>query len=197
MANTSPTESATENEKSTPEEGRKSRRRRAGKLKLPGSSTGGLKSRWPTLAALVIALIAVGIAVVAWVHPLHGGTSSQTFNDEQTANAKKNVCTAYTTVKQAVVGNTHLKNPGGDNPIGTLAVAANARLSLLGGGVYLRDRLSAEPATPDDLSKALNTMADTLEELGINYLAGASYLVQDPLRDDLNMQIAQVDKLCS
>jgi hypothetical protein len=159
------------------------------------STTGGRKSRWPTFAALAIAVVAAGLAIVAWFRPPHG--ASPTFTSQQIADAKTNVCSAYTAVQQGVVINTHLVNPRADDPIGTLAVAANARLALLGGGAYLRDRLAAEPAAPADLAKAVKSMANTIEQLGINYLAGASNLVQDPLRNDLNSEIAQINGLCA
>jgi hypothetical protein len=88
-------------------------------------------------------------------------------------------------------------NPRGNDQIGTLAVAANARLALLGGGAYLRDRLDAEPATPADLAKALKAMAGTMEQLGINYLAGSTSTAQDLLRNNLDKEIAAINKLCA
>jgi hypothetical protein len=140
-------------------------------------------------------VIAVAIALVALFHPVN--SASRSFNSQEIADAKTNLCSAYTAAHQAVVINTHLVNPRADDPIGPLAVAANARLALLGGGAYLRDRVAAEPAAPADLSKTLTYMADTIEQLGINYLAGASNLVQDPLRDNLNKEIRALDQLCS
>jgi hypothetical protein len=155
----------------------------------------GWKSRWPTFAALAIAVLALAIAALAWFRPVH--SASPAFTAQQTADAKTNVCTASAVARQAVVTNTHLVNPRGDDQIGTLAVAANARLALLGGGAYLRDRLDAEPATPADLAKALKAMAGTMEQLGINYLAGASSVTQNPLRNNLDKEIAAINKLCA
>jgi hypothetical protein len=151
----------------------------------------GWKSRWPTFAALAIAVLALAIAALAWFRPVHGASP------QQTADAKTNVCTGYAVARQAVVTNTHLVNPRGGDQIGTLAVAANARLALLGGGAYLRERLDAEPATPADLAKALKAMAGTMEQLGINYLAGAPGTAQDPLRNNLDKEIAAINKLCA
>jgi hypothetical protein len=151
-------------------------------------------SRWHVLAALVIAVIAAAVAILAWFYPHR---SASHFSDEQTAAAKKNVCSADAAIHHAVVANTHLANPDPNSPIGQLAVAANARLALLGGGVYLRDRLAAEPAAPADLAKAVTAMANTIERLGINYLAGASTTVQDPLRHELDSQIGQINGQCA
>lgn len=151
-------------------------------------------SPWLTLAALVIAVIAVAVAVAAWFRPAHDGAT--TFTGDQVNQAKANVCSTYTTVRKAVVLNTHLNNPNPNDPTGQLAVAANARLALLGGGSYLQDRLDAEPAAPADLANAVRSMANTIEQLGIAYLADAGTIVLDPLRHDLDANIRQINDLC-
>ncbi len=160
----------------------------------PSRSAPEWKSRWPTYAALALALIAVVIAIVALFRPFDSGSS---YNSQQTAAAKAGVCSGFAVVRQAVVINTHLSNPRPDEPSGTLAVAANARLALLGGGAYLQNRLTAAPAAPADLTKTVRYMADTIEQLGINYLAGAPNEVQDPLRSNLDQQIKAVAQLCA
>jgi len=148
--------------------------------------------RLQTAVALVLALIAVGVAVAAWFRPTH-----ETVSYPQSGNAKTNLCNAYTVVRQGVVFNTHLANPGGNDPTGQFAVAANARLALLGGGEYLRVRLAAQTNPPADLAKAINNMAVTVEQLGINYLANADDSLQVPLRHDLDGQIQQLNKMCA
>jgi hypothetical protein len=142
---------------------------------------------------LALAAIAVAVAVAAWFRVGHG---SPHFNDSQISQAKSNICAAYTTVRQGVVANTHMTSPNPNDPIGQLAVAANARLALLGGGAYLRDRLAAEPATPADLAQALTSMSSSLEQLGVNYLAGVDSTTQDPLRKDLDGEISQLNGIC-
>jgi hypothetical protein len=76
-------------------------------------------------------------------------------------------------------------------------VAANARLALLGGGGYLRDSLNSQTAPPADLANAVNSLANTIEQLGVNYLANAGNKLQAPLRKDLDSEIAQLNKLCA
>lgn len=160
---------------------------------IPAAS---MLSRWITLAALAIAVIALTLAIVDRFYPPSHDSASATFSDQQVKTAKTNICAAYITVGRAVVTNTHLESPPDGGPMGPLAVATSARLALYGGGSYLRDRLSREPATPGDLTKAVNSMATTLEELGINYLAGAPDFTQDQLRHNLDAQISDVRGLC-
>lgn len=145
-------------------------------------------SKWPTYAALVLATIAVVLAGLAYFRPAHNASVAQ-----QGGDAKKNVCSAYADAHKAVVINTHLES---QNPDLQLAIAANARLALIGSGVYLRDRLEANTGAPADLVTAANTFANTIEQLGINYLTQAGAEVQDPLRNQLNSQITDLDKLC-
>lgn len=147
-------------------------------------------SRWARFVTPAIAVLAVAIAVAAWFRAAH----APTFSNDQTAQAKTNICAAYTTVRQAEVANTNLGGPS--DPIGHLAVAANARLALLGGGTYLQNRLEAEPATPANLAKAVNSWANAIEQLGVNYLAGAPDAAQDPVRHDVDAQAAQINDMC-
>jgi hypothetical protein len=152
-------------------------------------------SRWATFAALAIAVIATAVAVAAWFRPAPQ-SASPTFSDQQTAQAKTNVCSAYAAVHQGVVRNTHLADSNPDDAAGQLAIAANARLALLGGGAYLNDRVAAQPATPADLAQAVGSMGTTIEQLGVGYLEAASNIVLDPLRHDLDSQVAQINRLC-
>jgi uncharacterized protein YbjT (DUF2867 family) len=139
-------------------------------------------------------VLALAIAVFGWFDSVHNAPG---FTGQQTADAKKHVCTTYQIARQAVVINTHLANPRGDDQIGTLAVAANARLALVGGGSYLRESLASEPATPTDLAKAVKAMAGTIEQLGMDYLAGAPSSTQDALRSDLDKEISAINQLCA
>jgi hypothetical protein len=58
-------------------------------------------------------------------------------------------------------------------------VATNARLALLGGGAYLKDRVDANSAAPGDLVNAVSNFANTIEQLGVNYLIGAGRYQRD------------------
>jgi len=79
--------------------------------------------------------------------------------------------------RKAVVLNTTCK---AQTRTANLAVAANARLALIGGGAYLSQRLAANTAAPADIANAANSLANTIQQLGINYLNQAPADVQDP-----------------
>lgn len=150
-------------------------------------------SRWGILATSVLALIAVVLAALAYFRPPH---TSETSTPQQGGDAKANVCSAYAAAHSAVVINTHLQSPNPNDPIAELSVATSARLALIGSGAYMKDRLDANTAAPTDVANAINSVANTIEQLGINYLNRAATDAQESLRRDLNSQINAADKLC-
>ena len=145
------------------------------------------------LAALAIALIATAVAAAALLRPAHEG-ASQSFSGQQSVEAKKSVCSAYVIVRKAVSEKT--PNPRPDDPLAKMSVTTNRQLVLLAGGVHLQEALTVEPAAPADLAKAISSMANTLEHLSINNLAGADKKFQIQLWKDFGSQAAQVSKLC-
>jgi hypothetical protein len=149
-------------------------------------------SRWGVLLAPVIALVALVFAALAYFHPTH---ATPTGAAQQGGDAKANVCAAYGAAHNAVVVNTHMQSP--KDPTAELSVATSARLALIGSGAYLKDRLDANTAAPADIANAINSVATTIEQLGINYLNGAAADAQAALRQDLNKQIAAADKACA
>jgi hypothetical protein len=154
-------------------------------------------SRWATVAALVLALISTGLAVAGWFYyPHKGAAGSGTYSNQQTKDAKKDICETFIKVDRAVVRNSKLKNPDNGGPIGALAVATAARFAFYGGGAYLRDKVSQEPATPADLAKSVNGLASDLEDLAIGYLAGAAEFTQDELRQSLDDKIKATVEIC-
>ena len=123
------------------------------------------------LVVAVIALIAIGLAAWALLRPAPG--SDPDYSDSQRADAKTKVCAAFDVVRRGVNLNTSLSVPGGqDDVTGTLAVAANARLSAYVGGLYLLERL--DPATPTELADPIRGFANLLTDIGAAATAGAS-----------------------
>jgi hypothetical protein len=150
-------------------------------------------SRWLTYASLVLAAIAVTLAALAYFHPAHNKASVA----QQGGDAKANVCSAFASARQAVVVTTHMHSPNINDQVAELAVATNARLALIGSGSYLHERIAANSAAPADLAKAATTMANTVQQLGMNYLTNAAPDAQAPIRKDLDAEITQINQLCS
>ncbi len=116
--------------------------------------------------ALAVALLSTGLSAAALVRTLDRDPA---YSDEQRSTATARVCTAFDTVRAGVATNTNVTAP--DDISGSLAAAANARLALSDGGLYLLARL--DPATPADLADAVRTFADALLDIGAAATAGA------------------------
>jgi hypothetical protein len=121
-------------------------------------------SRWAAPAALIIAVIAVALALWALI-----SASSKAPETALAGDPKVRVCTAFGTVSQAIPLQTNMDL--GPDKVAQNAVAANARLSLIGGSQYLLNRLDS--ATPSQLSDPVRLFANSLQEIGMNALAGA------------------------
>ncbi|MFY9767199.1 MAG: hypothetical protein WAK42_19875, partial [Mycobacterium sp.] len=52
-------------------------------------------SRWATLAALIIAVLAASLAVAGWFYPNKSASSTPTYTDQQTKDAKKHICETF------------------------------------------------------------------------------------------------------
>jgi hypothetical protein len=132
----------------------------------PSANSTGKGASAVALLSLIVALAAIGVA--AWAIVMAWPQKAET--PQPTAEAKQKVCAAFDTVSKAVQLQTHADL--GSDPIAQTAVASNARLSLIGGGEYLRSQLDDQ--TPPELAKAVGLFANNLEDIGINALAGTT-----------------------
>ncbi|WP_409427324.1 hypothetical protein [Mycobacterium sp. SMC-11] len=188
----------TESEKQDPpakKAGTEKRRSAPAPAPAPAQSSTG-----PLLIAAAVGLVAglIGGAAVSALWPSGSSSSggSTKFSSEQVNDAKKDVCGAVVLARQAVANNMHMKNPDPENPVAQLAVAANARLSLTAGAAYLRGRLEADPATPQDIVDSTQKMAGALERLNLSYLVGQPNTEREQLGHDLDSHITTLGKLC-
>jgi hypothetical protein len=142
-------------------------------------------------AALAVAVIAAAAAIAGWVWPAHQKAS---FSDQESASAKTSVCAAVATVRNAVFVKS--PKPPPDDQLAHFAHASNERVALLGGGAYLRETVAAEPATPADLAKAVNSVGVTLEKMGLDYLARSNKTVTESLQRDFGSEMHDVNQIC-
>ena len=122
---------------------------------------------------LVLAIAAAALSGWLLIRLAQEGTpNTPNYSGAQRADAKQKVCSAMNLVRKGVSLNTNMQPPGGPEDVtGTLAVAANARISLSDGGQYLLARL--DPATPPDLADAVKKFANLLMDIGAGAIAGA------------------------
>jgi hypothetical protein len=162
---------------------------------LPATTRAG-QLRSTTLALLTIALlVSSGIAVVGWFRPEQPKPSPlTTYTGQQVTDAKAKVCAAHDKVHHAV-GLTSARSS--DDPTLHLAIATSGRQALDVGSSYLLTTLAEQPATPPDLTAAVHKLANTFQELTVDYLAEVSDSELDPLlrtSDQLTMTIEGICK---
>lgn len=119
---------------------------------------------------LVVAVAALGVGLWALLSDSEE-SSEPAYTEEQSAEATTKTCEAFESVRRGVSINSNRAAPGGEEDVvGSLAVAANARLSLLGGGQYLLAVL--DPATPEELQNQVREFGVTLMDIGAGSTAG-------------------------
>jgi hypothetical protein len=122
---------------------------------------------WFAPVALVLAVIAVGLAGWSLVRSNSApAADAPTFTSQQTADAKTRACGAFDIVRTSVTMQTNADL--GPDPVAKEAVAANARLAIIGGGQFLLSRL--DPAAPPQIADAVRSFANNLQEIGMNQL---------------------------
>ncbi|KHO24813.1 hypothetical protein QQ25_03465 [Mycolicibacterium setense] len=150
------------------------------------------------IVALVAALAASGVAISALLHKPEASngvaTPALTPTSEQVSAARTRTCDNFKKVASGVAIQTHTQPE--DNPTSGQAVAANARLSMLGGGTYLLDNI--DPAAPSDLNDAVKEFAGTLQTVAVNALAGMGNDAPDQagLLQKAQTETERIEALC-
>lgn len=190
---------STDDEQDSTESPKRDRPVKKAVAEKPRSEAVPSASRWvPLLIAAAIGLVGGligGAAVAGFWHPSSGGGSAK-FSSQQADDAKKDMCSAVVLARQAVATNMHMKNPDPENPIAQLAVAANARLSLTAGAAYLRGRILADPAAPQEVMDTVRDTAGALERLNLSYLVGQPNAEREQLGHELDAHITKLGTLC-
>lgn len=151
------------------------------------------------ISALAFALLALGVAIGSWFHPvLHEKSTTPppqpTYSDQQITIAKTDVCGAYRQVRRALDA-AGARN-GGSDPTATLAVATASRQALDVGSRYLLAKLAEQPATNPDLAAAIRKLADLYLQITVSYLADASDSEINPLFQTVDQSTSTIDGLC-
>jgi hypothetical protein len=124
-----------------------------------------VQSKWVPLAALVIAVVALGFAVWPVLRP------GPSYTETEVADATTRVCAAYDLALRGVSTQTNQVVPPED-VAGTQAAAANARLALVVASEDLHTAVDASSAAPAGLRDAVRGLADEYRIIAANYLAG-------------------------
>ncbi|MGU3499324.1 hypothetical protein [Mycobacterium sp. C31M] len=159
------------------------------------------------VSAMLVAIATLGASAYMWRNPVNSDTSTpgaaaapapEAFSQEERDQAEAKVCDAFALVSVGVANSSGLQPPEGQADFGAaIAVAASARLALLGGGQFLLNRV--DPATPEDLAEAARNFGNTLMDVGA--AAIAEIPTGDPAQtqrlQDADTENTRLDELCN
>ncbi|MGW0157693.1 hypothetical protein ACWDUN_00070 [Mycobacterium sp. NPDC003323] len=159
------------------------------------------------VTAMLLAIATLGASAYMWRNPVNAGMATpaadepaaESFSQEDRDQAEAKVCDAFALVSVGVANSSALQQPQqGQGDFGAaIAVAANARLALLGGGQLLLNRV--DPATPDELAEAARNFGNTLMDIGA--AAIAEIPTNDPAQtqrlQDADAENTKLDELCN
>jgi hypothetical protein len=153
-------------------------------------------ARWPTLAALAIALVALAVGAAAWFRAAPHGNQPPpkvTYTQQQISDAKAKVCSAVDKFNRAVGVEKALPTSSD-----TLVTAVNSRQIFDVFSRHLLATLAEEPATPADLATAVREVGSTLEEVVIAYEDGLTNSDPElrPILDSSTAAANTIQQLC-
>jgi hypothetical protein len=147
------------------------------------------QSRAPVIISLVVGFVAVAVAIGAWFRPsAHEAPAAPSdttpqYSDQQVADAKKAMCSAYDKIYNALKG---AGSQTSDDPTLKFIIAVNIRLATVANSNYLTKALAENPATPTDLANTFRDMTSAYDELVLAQLANAPKEDLDPLNAKLD-----------
>ena len=141
----------------------------------------------PTIIAIVIAVIAVAVAIGAWLRPAPKpeAPAAKTYSDQEVADAKSAVCDAFQNVIHTLDAN---KRKSSVNPADSFAVAVNTRLAVETAAEHLAWAVEAHPALQSDLTSTLSDLASAYREIVMKQIGDAD-------QTDLDTSYQKADKL--
>ena len=151
---------------------------------------------WLALIALAFALVGIAVGFVGWFRPAPHN-NQRSYTEEQTADAKTNVCTAFGQVTHGI-GLADAVSANSSDPTAKVGAVALARQALDFGSRYLFAKVAEEPATPPELASAVRQQANAFQDLLIGYVDGASSsdARQQPAQKASNEAADTVRRLC-
>ncbi len=148
----------------------------------------------PVIIAVVVSLLALGLAAAAFFKPRHDDApAAPQYSDQQVADAKKNLCDAYTLAHRAITDAGSLSS---EDPNQKFMISLNTRLAFGTAADHLLEATSRYPGAPTDLLEASRTLAFSYQRIVLAQTATAPHDELEPLYTESDEAVAQVEKAC-
>jgi len=151
-------------------------------------------SRVPVVVAIVVSLLALGLAAAAFFKPQRDAApAAPQYSDKQVADAKKNVCDAYTLAHRATTDAGTLSS---EDPNQKFMISLNTRLAFSTAADHLLAAAIKYPEAPINVLDASRNLAFSYQRIVLAQTATASHDELEPLYADSDNAVAQVEKAC-
>ena len=151
-------------------------------------------SRVPLIIAIVVALLALALAAAAWFRPAPDPTpAAPQYSDQQVAEAKKNLCDAYSAAIRAI--NT-AGSAASEDPNLKFVLAINTRAAFNTAADYLQSAATLNPAAPSNLLDQAQRLAASYQNMVLAQIAQAPKDELDPLYSAIDPHEGAIKEVC-
>ena len=151
-------------------------------------------SQVPTIIAVVVSLLALGLAAAAFFKPKHDDApAAPQYSDQQVADAKKSVCDAYNDAHEAT------RNAGGlrsDDANQKFMISINTRLAFNTAADHLLAAAEQNPAAPSGLIAAAKALAFSYQKIVLAQTAEAPSDALDRLYTEADTSVDSIKQAC-
>ena len=136
--------------------------------RVPTAVGGPSPARWIAPTALVLSLLAAGAAGWSLVKPQAKDATPAFYSGPPSDNPTDAACKAADLVATGVMRQSQVNL--GPEPAALETVAANTRLAMAGGAIYLRDTVPVN--TPPELAEPITTLSKQLQDAAQHFFVG-------------------------
>lgn len=151
-------------------------------------------SQVPVIIAIVVSLLALGLAAAAFFKPKHDDApAAPQYSEQQVADAKKNLCDAYKLSINAIqtAGRTTSEDPNQK-----YMLALNTRLAFNTAADYLANESSTQIAAPSALLDQFHSLVGTYRKMVLILTTEAAKADTDAIFAEVDSHESAIQKEC-
>jgi hypothetical protein len=146
------------------------------------------------IIAIVVALLALAVAAASWFRPTHEATpSTPQYSEQQVADAKKNLCDAYSAAIRAI---NSAGSVGSEDPNLKFILAINTRVAFNTAADYLQSAAELNPAAPSNLLDETQLLAASYQSMVLAQISQAPKDELDPLYSAIDPHESAIKEAC-
>lgn len=151
-------------------------------------------SQVPVIIAIVISLLALGLAAAAFFKPKHDDTpAAPQYSEQQVADAKKNLCDAYADMDKAI---RYAGSLTSEDPNQKFMISLNIRLAFNSAADHLLAAAGLHPEGPEKLLASIKNLAVTYQKIVLAQTAVAPEDEMKPLYGAADASVDSIKQAC-